>query len=302
MFPKISNCLNVDIATGFQEHITMSAIWICIDVIATAAAMVMAGSGHEGLYKRLKILHDRIPFGNVDTAGSTNSSPSSASETTGQGNYGDHTASHMAMGLLFCGLGRYTLKTTNEAIAGLLCAFYPFYPIDAEDQRSHLQALRHLWVMGMDQRWLTPFDCDTKLPCQVPLLITTTSSMKGQVDTYTKELDNARNEYKEVHDLEGHGVTVGNEIQSQIGISSNAVTSETGDEHDDQTQQTLNQCRVVAPSIVPNYDCIQNIQLDSSLYYPLNVNMRAKGDYQQAICQSGVLFVQRRTKIKNLNK
>ncbi|KAI8329146.1 hypothetical protein BC941DRAFT_212274 [Chlamydoabsidia padenii] len=283
-------------ATSFQENITKSAIWICINAIATAAAMVMAGSGHEGLYRRLKGLHDRIPFGKFDTVSNINTSPSGASGATGQGNYGDHTASHMAMGLLFCGLGRYTLKTTNEAVAGLLCAFYPFYPLDPDDQRSHLQAFRHLWVIGMDQRWLTPFDCDTKLPCQVPLLITTANSSLtiGKKYTVSTERDVIVNSSNGTTDFQQVDTSTDDEMRGSGFIHNN--TGKKDMEQETQKQQNLNECRVVAPSIVPNYDCIQSIQLDSSLYYPLNINMQLNSDYQQAICQSGILFVQKREK------
>ncbi|CAO3601014.1 unnamed protein product [Absidia cylindrospora] len=263
--------------SSFQDYITRSAVWICIDVIATAAAMVMAGTGHEGLYKRLKILHERIPFG----AG-----------TTGIGNYGNHMASHMALGLLFCGLGRYTLKTTNEAIAGLLCSFYPFYPVDSEDQRSHLQAFRHLWVMGLDQRWLTPFDCDTKKPCQVPLLLTTTNSLAtGYQDTEDEDVaskdDNNNNGIGNPDKIDDNNE---NECDNDFGgLGENSVSK---DPHG--LKRRHRQCRVVAPSVVPNYDTLCSIQLDSSLYYPLKINMQTKGDYQQVIRQSGILFVQRK--------
>ncbi|KAI8327145.1 GDSL-like Lipase/Acylhydrolase-domain-containing protein [Blakeslea trispora] len=98
----------------------------CIDVLCTAAAMVMAGTGRLELLKRLE-----MAYGMID--------------------------------------GGYTLTTTNEAIAGLLCAFYPFYPLSTEDNRYHLQAFRHLWVLAVDSRWLMPVDVSTKKPCRVPM-------------------------------------------------------------------------------------------------------------------------------------
>ncbi|KAI9251753.1 hypothetical protein BDA99DRAFT_487023 [Phascolomyces articulosus] len=146
-FIKMSNTT----AVSFQEHITKNAVKTAVDVVATAAAMVVAGTGNLELLERLKQLHSRI-HGNV--------------------NYGNHMAAHMAMGLLFAGLGGYTLKTTNEAIAGLLTAFYPFYPISPDDNRYSLQAFRHLWTLALDVRWLTPFDVDTVKPCRVPLRLT----------------------------------------------------------------------------------------------------------------------------------
>jgi len=43
---------------------------------------------------------------------------------------------------------RYTLTTTNAAIASLLCAFFPVFPVSSLDCRYHLQALRHLFVLA----------------------------------------------------------------------------------------------------------------------------------------------------------
>ncbi|KAG2219538.1 hypothetical protein INT45_003103 [Circinella minor] len=146
-FIRLSNTASV----SFQEHITKNAVKTAVDVVATAAAMVVAGTGNLKLLARLKQLHGRV-HSNV--------------------NYGNHMATHMAMGLLFAGLGGYTLKTTNEAIAGLLTAFYPFYPISPDDNRYSLQAFRHLWTLALDVRWLTPFDVDTVKPCRVPLRLT----------------------------------------------------------------------------------------------------------------------------------
>lgn len=48
-------------------------------------------------------------------------------------------AIHMSIGLLFLGGGMYTLSTSNEAVAALLCAFYPLFPCHMSDNRLHLQ-------------------------------------------------------------------------------------------------------------------------------------------------------------------
>jgi hypothetical protein len=135
-------------ATTPQQYVTKSVIRTCVDVLCTAAAMVMAGTGNHELLSRLEGLHGRI---------------------TDDMSYGNHMAVSMSLGMLFMGLGGYTLTTSNEAIAGLLCAFYPFYPMCTDDNRYHLQAFRHLWVMAVDSRWLMPFDVDNKKPCRVPM-------------------------------------------------------------------------------------------------------------------------------------
>ncbi|CEP13336.1 hypothetical protein [Parasitella parasitica] len=131
-----------------QQRVTKCVVRTGINVLCTAAAMVMAGTGNRELLQRLEQLHQRI---------------------TADMSYGDHMAISMSLGLLFIGLGGYTLTTTNEAIAGLLCAFYPFYPVTTSDNRYHLQAFRHLWVLAVDSRWLMPYDVGNKKPCRVPM-------------------------------------------------------------------------------------------------------------------------------------
>ena len=49
--------------------------------------------------------------------------------------YGSHMAVSMAMGLLFMGGGRFTLSSEPKAVAAMLCAFYPKFPIHSNDNR-----------------------------------------------------------------------------------------------------------------------------------------------------------------------
>lgn len=139
--------LNISASTP-QQRVTKCVVRTAVDVVCTAAAMVMAGTGNRDLLQRLEQMHQRV---------------------TNDMNYGNHMAVSMSLGLLFMGLGGYTLTTSNEAIAGLLCAFYPFYPMTTGDNRYHLQAFRHLWVLAVDSRWLMPFDVGNKKPCRVPI-------------------------------------------------------------------------------------------------------------------------------------
>ena len=135
--------------------------------MATAAAMVVAGTGNLDLLSRLKVLHGRV-------------GPHTR--------YGDHMAVHMAMGLLYAGLGGYTLSSSMEATAGLLCAFYPFFPITSEDNRYYLQAFRHLWVISLDMRWLMPLDVDTGKPVRVPLLVNVQQDKPWLPEQVTQEM------------------------------------------------------------------------------------------------------------------
>ncbi len=61
-------------------------------------------------------------------------------------------ALHLGLGLLFLGGGNLTLCTSREAVAAMLCAFYPKFPTHSNDNRYHLQALRHLYVLAAEPR------------------------------------------------------------------------------------------------------------------------------------------------------
>lgn len=85
--------------------------------------------------------------------------------------YGSHMAISMSVGLLFLGGGRYSLSTTPEAIGIMLCAFFPKFPFHSNDNRYHLQAFRHLYVLATEARVVLPRDVDSGEPCYVPLEI-----------------------------------------------------------------------------------------------------------------------------------
>lgn len=53
--------------------------------------------------------------------------------------YGAHTAVGMALGFLFLGQGRLTFGTRPLAVASLLCAVLPPFPLSSQDQRASHQ-------------------------------------------------------------------------------------------------------------------------------------------------------------------
>ncbi|XP_061086236.1 anaphase-promoting complex subunit 1-like, partial [Conger conger] len=144
---RFLDCLNTSAASlvGYYNVKT------CLSMVLLAVSMVMAGSGNLQVLQLCRLLHKR---------------------TSGEMNYGFHMAHHMALGLLFLGRGRYTLSTSNSAIAALLCALYPHFPAHSTDNRYHLQALRHLVVLAAEPRLLVPVDVDTCKPCYALLDVT----------------------------------------------------------------------------------------------------------------------------------
>lgn len=138
-------------APAYDSRLARNAVRHCQDAIALAAASVMAGAGDLAVFRRLRALHGR-----VDAA-----TP-----------YGSHMAAHMAVGLLFLSGGTHTLGTTDLAVGALLVALYPVFPADVLDNRCHLQAFRHLWVLAAEPRCLVPRDLDSRRAVSVPISLT----------------------------------------------------------------------------------------------------------------------------------
>jgi anaphase-promoting complex subunit 1 len=77
----------------------------------------------------------------------------------------------MSIGMLFMGGGEYTFGNDTESIAALLCTCYPRFPTAVDDQRSHFQPLRHLWVLAAKPRCLVTRDVDTGELCKLAMNI-----------------------------------------------------------------------------------------------------------------------------------
>jgi anaphase-promoting complex subunit 1 len=135
-------------ALRYDAKLTRNTVRNCQDLVALSCATVMAGTGDIIVMRRLRLLHGRV---NADTP------------------YGSHLAAHMALGTLFLGGGSFTFGTSSLAIASLICAFYPLFPMDVTDNKAHLQAFRHLWVLASEPRCIITRDVDTNRAIRVPL-------------------------------------------------------------------------------------------------------------------------------------
>ena len=138
-------------ALNYDGKLTRITARNCQDVVALAAASVMAGTGDLYVFRRLRSLHSRS---DPDTP------------------YGSHLATHMAIGVLFLAGGTHSFSTSNFAIASLVCAFYPLFPTSVLDNKSHLQAFRHFWVLAAEPRCLVARDSDSHRPISMPIVIT----------------------------------------------------------------------------------------------------------------------------------
>ncbi|KAL6526857.1 hypothetical protein OROGR_015947 [Orobanche gracilis] len=125
----------------------------CLHLIVLSLCVVMAGSGHLQIFRFLKFLRNR---NSVD----------------GHASFGTQMAVSLAIGFLFLGGGICTFSTSNSSIAALLITIYPRLPTGPNDNRCHLQAFRHLYVLATEGRWIQTVDVDTGLPVYVPLEVT----------------------------------------------------------------------------------------------------------------------------------
>ena len=141
-------------ALNYDQKLTRSTVRNCQDLLALSCATVMAGTGDVHVFRRLRSLHGRT---DPDTP------------------YGSHLAAHIAIGVLFLGGGNFTLGTSPLATAALLCAFYPLFPNSILDNKSHLQAFRHFWVLAAEARCIVARDVATYRPVSIPLSITLNS-------------------------------------------------------------------------------------------------------------------------------
>ena len=111
-------------------------------VLVLAQGLVMAGSGDLEVMRTCRMLRARVHNNNTVT-------------------YGSHMAVHLALALLYLGGGKLGLSNSPEAVAALICAFYPKFPTHSSDNRYHLQAFRHLYVLAVEPRVLVPRSSDS---------------------------------------------------------------------------------------------------------------------------------------------
>ena len=122
-----------------------------MDCLVLAMSIVMAGTGNLTIFSILEARYNSV----------------NATST-----YGNHLVTNMSMGLLFIGGGEFTIGTSNRAIAAMICAFYPKFPSSSDDNRFHIQAFRHLWVMAIDKRCLITQDVESGEICPIPITVT----------------------------------------------------------------------------------------------------------------------------------
>ncbi|TPX61171.1 hypothetical protein PhCBS80983_g01241 [Powellomyces hirtus] len=137
-------------ATTFSRKLDRTIVRGCLDVLVTSLCLIMAGSGDVEVLKLVRHLHYRA-----------------GPDVT----YGNHTATNMALGFLFLAGGSCTFGTSNRAVATLVCALFPQYPVATVNNRGHIHAARHLWALAVERRCLVTRDVETRQMCSVPIVV-----------------------------------------------------------------------------------------------------------------------------------
>jgi anaphase-promoting complex subunit 1 len=122
-----------------------------ISVMCLSLAMVMAGTGDSRCLGLFSAVRSRV---DADVS------------------YGDHMARNMAIGWLFAGGARVSFSTNLSAVVSLVAACFPVFPRNPTDNRYHLQALRHLYVLAFEHRCLETREVGEDIACCVPVQIT----------------------------------------------------------------------------------------------------------------------------------
>lgn len=76
--------------------------------------------------------------------------------------------------ILYLGQGKASLRRDPLSLASLILSMSPRYPSRTMDNQMHLQPLRHMYVLAVEERCLTTVDVNkdqsVSLPVEVPCL------------------------------------------------------------------------------------------------------------------------------------
>jgi anaphase-promoting complex subunit 1 len=123
----------------------------CTCMMALALSLIMAGSGDLETFRLLRALHNRDSTKSVRMTYATSMSLS------------------MAIGFLFLGGGQLSFNTSRKSVAAILISIFPHFPASTSDNRSHLQAFRHLYVMAVENRCIEAIDVESWENIHCPL-------------------------------------------------------------------------------------------------------------------------------------
>lgn len=141
-----------DAPASYAASILAAARTALRNAVHLALAAIMSGTGDVDVLRLLRVAHGHV---------------------SRRVSYGTHMATHMALGMLFLGGGRFALGTSDSALAALLIALVPPYAADPTDNAAHLQATRHLWALALEPRLIVARDVASGAVAVLPLSVRT---------------------------------------------------------------------------------------------------------------------------------
>jgi anaphase-promoting complex subunit 1 len=202
------------------DKIDKVTIGNALDSLIVALSLVMAGTGNLECFRIFRRLRKKV-----------------SNDMT----YGHHMAVAMAIGFLFLGGGRFTLNTTNESIAALLCAVFPIWPHNSRDNRYHLQVMRHFYVLAAVPRRVEVYDVESGRPLYVPMAI----HLNPRVTPPHYALE-----------------------QEEGGLQH---FRDTDDKTSNNFPQNSTVIRLIAPSLLPPLQWIAKIEISSPRYWSITI-------------------------------
>lgn len=223
----------------------------CFNVVILSLSLVMAGTGHLETFRLFRRLRKR-----------------SAPELT----YGNHMAVSMAIGFLFLGGGCATLHTSNEAIGALVAALYPRFPLNTRDNRYHLQAFRHLYVLAVEPRFIETRDVDTNEPVYVPLKLTLRKRRKRSAKTKLHSTVSTASAMDTSADTSAAG--------GWRGVPCN-ISDDEADDTDkstgaDDTEEMV--VRRISPCLLPEVNRLVRVEVETPRYWPVVLHLTPPED------------------------
>ena len=148
---KILEHLKNDHFGGSNDFVSTTVLEHALGTILLSWALVKSGSGDLEVLRICRFLSNRL---------------------TTKVNYGLQLALADAMGILFLGGCRYSLKNDLSSIAIMYIALMPKYPSHPNDNNQHLQALRHLASLPAEKRAIIPISGHQKIIQDANILLT----------------------------------------------------------------------------------------------------------------------------------
>ena len=148
---RILDHLKNDDFGGSNDFVSMTILEHALGTILLSWALIKSGSGDLELLRICRNLSNRL---------------------TKKINYGLQLALADAMGILFLGGCRYSLKNDLNSIAIMFIALMPKYPSHPNDNNQHLQALRHLAALPAEKRAIIPMCTQQRIIQNGKIIIT----------------------------------------------------------------------------------------------------------------------------------